>query len=72
MEKFRINAQDYIIENMIEQLVESLENSIIGKGIAKSWDYELIDKCTIEFTLKEGEEIKPADLVWFGYITAID
>lgn len=68
MEKFKINAQEHIIENFIE----CLENSIIGMGIARSWDYILIDESTIEFTLKEGEIVKPADLVWFGYITAVD
>jgi hypothetical protein len=40
--------------------------------ITRSWDYILINESTIEFSLKEGEVVKPADLVWFGYFTAVD
>ncbi|MGG7468696.1 hypothetical protein [Chryseobacterium arthrosphaerae] len=68
MKKFRLNAQDHIIKDIIE----CLECSIIGQGIAISWDYTLISENTIEFTLKEGKEVVLKDIFWFGYITAID
>lgn len=68
MEKFTLNAQEHIIRNILE----SLENSIAGMGIARSWEYKCISERTIEFILKEGEEIKPSDLFWFGYYTPID
>ncbi len=68
MGKFRINAQEHIIKNFIE----CLENSMTGMGIARSWVYTLINESTLEFILKEDHELKPADLLWFGYFTAIE
>ncbi len=68
MENFRINAQESIINNILE----ALENSILGQGIASNWDYELLNEKTIEFNLKEGKTFRIADIFWFGYITAID
>lgn len=68
MQKFTINGQKHIIANA----VEALENNMMGMSVARSWNYRLVSENTIEFTLKEGEEIKPSDLFWFGYFTAID
>jgi len=68
MEKFRISAQDHIIKNVIE----CLECSIFGQGLTESWHYELLNDCTIEFTLKEGKEVKISDIFWLGYFTATD
>ncbi|AYZ11897.1 hypothetical protein EGY05_08150 [Chryseobacterium arthrosphaerae] len=68
MKKFRINAQDHIINNFIE----CLENSIIGQGMCMKWSYQLVNESTLEFELKENEEFNLADLVWFGYFTAVE
>ncbi|PTT24195.1 hypothetical protein DBR28_18525 [Chryseobacterium sp. HMWF028] len=68
MEKFRISAQDHIIRNV----VECLHCSVFGQGFKEDWNYKLINECTIEFTLKEGKQIKIADIFWFGYFTATD
>ncbi|AZA90936.1 Uncharacterised protein [Chryseobacterium nakagawai] len=68
MQKFTINGQKHIIVNVID----ALENNMMGMSVARSWNYELISETTIEFTLKEGETVKPSDLFWFGYFTAID
>lgn len=64
MKTFRINAQGHIIDDIIEHL----ENGHAGMGIARDWDYTR-DNDTLIFTLKEGSEVKPADLFWFGYLT---
>ena len=62
MEKFKINAQDYIIDDIISHL----RNGSIGQAIARSWDYERKNN-TLHFTLKEGAEVRLADLFWFGF-----
>jgi hypothetical protein len=68
MKKFRINAQEHIIKNVIE----CIQCSILGQGFAISWHYELLNESTIEFTLKEGKEAKFSDVFWLGYFTATD
>lgn len=65
MKQFKINAQDYIINDILVHLT----NGTVGIGIAAEWDYERIDSNTLVFTLKSGHELKLADLFWFGYLT---
>jgi len=64
MTKFKISAQSHIIADVIQHL----NFGMTGMGIARSWNYEVI-KNTIYFTLKEGCEVNPEDLFWFGYLT---
>ncbi|TDX86200.1 hypothetical protein [Epilithonimonas xixisoli] len=64
MQNFTINAQDYIIDDIISHL----ENGTIGQAIARSWNYERKNN-TLYFTLKEGAEVRLADLFWFGFLS---
>lgn len=65
MKEFTINAQEYIIA----EILEHLEHGVIGKGIARSWDCIKIDDSNLKFILKPEATINPADLFWFGYLT---
>lgn len=62
--QFRINAQDYIIEDILTHLT----NGGTGIAIACDWDY-VREGNTLIFTLKENGIIKPDVLFWFGYLT---
>lgn len=62
-----ITAQDYIIE----AILQSLEDSIQGKGIKllNDVDYDLKGNSSyIEFTPKDGKEFNSADAFWLGYL----
>ena len=65
MKEFTINAQEYIIE----EILEHLEFGSVGIGIARSWNYEKLDDSNLKFTLKPGAEVNPKDFFWFGYLT---
>ncbi|REC47857.1 MULTISPECIES: hypothetical protein [Chryseobacterium] len=65
MEEFIINAQEYIIE----EILEHLECGSVGIGISKSWNCEKLDNSNLKFTLKPECEINPKDFFWFGYLT---
>ena len=64
MKDFKRNAQDHIIDDILSHL----ENGTIGQGIARKYNYERKGN-NLYFTLKAGEEIDPADIFWFGYLT---
>lgn len=64
MKEFKINAQSHIIADIIQHL----NNGMMGMAIARDWSYRVKNN-TIYFTLKEGCEVKPEDLFWFGYLT---
>ncbi len=71
MNSFKINAQTHIID----EICEALENCHMGIAILHDWTMERKNfekSSTLYFTLKEGKEIKPDVLFWFGYFSARD
>lgn len=64
MNEFKINAQDYIIDDVISHI----KNGHMGMAFAKDWEY-IRKGNTLYFTLKKGGEVKPDVIFWFGYLT---
>ncbi|MCW3168928.1 hypothetical protein OMO38_10380 [Chryseobacterium sp. 09-1422] len=65
MTQFTISGQSHIIDDVLEHL----KYGSAGFSICHNWNYEIISSEKIIFSLKEGKEVKPADLFWFGYFT---
>ncbi|AZA87139.1 hypothetical protein EG349_10245 [Chryseobacterium shandongense] len=67
MTEFKINAQ----EDIINEILEHLQCGILGQGFAMSWDCKVINSSNIVFTLKEGAKLELKDIFWFGYLTKV-
>ncbi len=64
MEEFKINAQDYIIDDILSHI----KNGHMGIAFANDWNVERKGD-TLHFKLKEFGKIDLSVIFWFGYLT---
>jgi hypothetical protein len=64
MTEFKINGQDWLIDDILNHL----ENGSIGIAIADKFEVERKDN-TLYFKLKPDKDIDLSLLFWFGYHT---
>ena len=66
MEEFKINGQDWLINDILDHL----KNGSIGIAISDKFEVSRINN-TLYFKLKTGKEIDLSLLFWFGYHTKV-
>lgn len=64
MEEFKINAQSYIIDDILSHI----KNGHMGMAFANNWNYVRKGN-TLYFTLKENGKVDLSVIFWFGYLT---
>lgn len=64
MEEFKINAQSYIIDDILSHI----KNGHMGMAFANDWNYVRKGN-TLYFTLKENGKVDLSVIFWFGYLT---